>query len=75
MLFILKTFDFMFHEDQSLVFLYQLIDGNVTCSFAHAAAKNAGLSINDVEQSVEVFEHLKKRELPKLKPEDNRNNV
>ncbi|XP_066594370.1 mutS protein homolog 5-like [Prorops nasuta] len=59
------TFEHVLNEDQSIVFLYRLIKGNVTGGFAHTVAKVAGLSEKVVERSKEVFEKLKIGELPK----------
>ncbi|KAK0178249.1 hypothetical protein PV328_002219 [Microctonus aethiopoides] len=70
-----QSFEFLTDEDGSIIFLYRLISGNTKCSYAHAAAKSAGLFIDDVTESMEIFEYIKKGELPPLSPKENRSNI
>ncbi|XP_024936027.1 mutS protein homolog 5 [Cephus cinctus] len=50
-----QTFEYVVNEDGSLVFLYRVIPGTATCSFAHSVAKSAGLEREVVERALEVY--------------------
>lgn len=50
-----QTFEFITNNDESLAFLYRLVVGNTTCSFAHSVAKSAGLSEQLIKRSLEVL--------------------
>ncbi|XP_057336795.1 mutS protein homolog 5-like [Microplitis mediator] len=69
------TFDYVLDEDNSLVFLYELISGNVTCSFAHATAISVGLAENVVLHAIKTFMSIKKDKLPPCSPDEDRANV
>lgn len=53
---ILQTFEFVTNEDDSVAYLYRLTNGHTTRSFAHAAARSAGLDEQVVKRAVEVIE-------------------
>ncbi|XP_034940335.1 uncharacterized protein [Chelonus insularis] len=70
-----QTFEFMLSENDTLVFLYRLISGNVTYSFAHAIAQSAKLSLKIVDRAKEVFQYMKDGKLPPYKPKLNEHNA
>ncbi|XP_044577035.1 mutS protein homolog 5-like [Cotesia glomerata] len=69
------TFDYQLDENNTVVFLYELISGNVTCSFAHATAISAGLAENIVLDAIKTFKSIKQNKLPPCCPEEDRSNV
>lgn len=50
----LQTFEFVTNEDGSVAYLYSLTSGRVARSFAHAAARSAGLDERIVKRALEV---------------------
>ncbi|KAL0112414.1 hypothetical protein PUN28_012036 [Cardiocondyla obscurior] len=64
-----QTFEFITNEDGSVAYLYRLSSGHVACSFAHAAARCAGLDEKVVKRASEVYEKFKAGELPSRLPE------
>ncbi|XP_043276962.1 mutS protein homolog 5-like [Venturia canescens] len=64
-----QTFEFLSNESNDLVFLYRLISGKTSCSFAHSVAKNAGLAEDVVHRALEVFEAKKRGILPPPLPQ------
>lgn len=52
--FIIQTFEFVTNLDGSVAYLYSLISGHVIRSFAHAAARSAGLDEKVVRRALEV---------------------
>lgn len=71
----MQTFDYQLDENNTVVFLYELISGNVTCSFAHATAISAGLAENIVLDAIKTFKSIKLNKLPPCCPEEDRSNV
>ncbi|XP_067217256.1 mutS protein homolog 5-like [Linepithema humile] len=59
-----QTFEFITNDDSSVAYLYRLTSGHVTCSFAHAAARSAGLDEKIIKRALEVYEKFKSGELP-----------
>lgn len=49
-----QTFDFVTNVDGSVAYLYSLKSGHVVRSFAHAAARSAGLDEKIVKRALEV---------------------
>ncbi|KAK2581615.1 hypothetical protein KPH14_002118 [Odynerus spinipes] len=64
-----QTFEFITNVDESLAFLYRLVVGSSTCSFAHSVAKSAGLNEQLIKRSLEVFKKVKEGALPSRIPE------
>jgi len=54
-LFTMQTFEFVTNEDGSVAYLYSLTSGHVARSFAHAAARSAGLDEKIVKRALEVI--------------------
>lgn len=52
--YLLQTFEFITNEDGSVAYLYNLTSGHVARSFAHAAARSAGLNDKIVRRALEV---------------------
>lgn len=61
LLFVIQTFEFVTNEDGSVAYLYSLTSGHVTRSFAHAAARSAGLDEKVVKRALEVIEDFASR--------------
>ncbi|XP_076762350.1 mutS protein homolog 5-like isoform X1 [Xylocopa sonorina] len=59
-----QTFECTINQDESLIFLYRLINGSTTRSFAHYVARLAELDEDIVKRGLEVFEKIKRHELP-----------
>jgi len=51
----MQTFEFVTNEDGSVAYLYSLTNGHVARSFAHAAARSAGLDERIVKRALEVI--------------------
>ncbi|XP_011688999.1 PREDICTED: mutS protein homolog 5-like [Wasmannia auropunctata] len=67
-----QTFEFVTNENGSVAYLYSLTRGQVARSFAHAAARSAGLDEKIVKRALEVrlvYEKFKAGELPSRLPE------
>ncbi|XP_028047843.1 mutS protein homolog 5 isoform X1 [Monomorium pharaonis] len=64
-----QTFEFVTNEDGSVAYLYSLTSGRVARSFAHAAARSAGLDERIIKRALEVYEKFKVGELPPRLPE------
>ncbi|XP_020290482.1 mutS protein homolog 5-like [Pseudomyrmex gracilis] len=59
-----QTFEFITNDDGSVAYLYRIISGHATRSFAHEAARSAGLDEQIVKRALEVYEKFKVGELP-----------
>ncbi|XP_072755327.1 mutS protein homolog 5-like isoform X2 [Anoplolepis gracilipes] len=59
-----QTFQFITNNDGSVAYLYRISTGHATRSFAHAAARSAGLDEQVVKRALEVYEKFKAGELP-----------
>ncbi|XP_029676653.1 uncharacterized protein LOC115243651, partial [Formica exsecta] len=66
---IVQTFEFVTNNDGSVAYLYRITTGHATRSFAHAAARSAGLDEQIVKRALEVYEKFKAGELPPRLPE------
>ncbi|XP_014483495.1 PREDICTED: mutS protein homolog 5-like [Dinoponera quadriceps] len=64
-----QTFEFITNNDGTVAYLYRLINGHSTRSFAHAAARSAGLDERVVKRALEVYDKFKAGELPSPLPE------
>ncbi|KMR01353.1 protein 5 [Lasius niger] len=73
-----QTFEFITNNDGSVAYLYRITTGHATRSFAHAAARSAGLNEHIVKRALEslqvkaflqVYEKFKAGELPPRLPE------
>ncbi|XP_029163563.1 mutS protein homolog 5-like isoform X2 [Nylanderia fulva] len=64
-----QTFEFVINDDCSVAHLYRITTGHTTCSFAHAAARMAGLDEDVVKRAEEVYEKFKVGELPPRLPQ------
>ncbi|XP_011872274.1 PREDICTED: mutS protein homolog 5-like [Vollenhovia emeryi] len=64
-----QTFEFVTNVDGTVAYLYSLTSGHVTRSFAHAAARSAGLDEKIVKRALEIYEKFKAGELPPRLPE------
>ncbi|XP_043792597.1 mutS protein homolog 5-like isoform X2 [Apis laboriosa] len=60
----IQTFEYTIDEDESLAFLYRLTNGSTTRSFAHYVARLAELDEDIVKRGLEIFEKMKRHELP-----------
>ncbi|XP_035215398.1 mutS protein homolog 5-like [Stegodyphus dumicola] len=49
-------------QNKELVYLYQLVDGIATCSFASQTALQAGLPENVIKRSLKVAKALKEKQ-------------
>ncbi|KAG7204200.1 hypothetical protein KM043_002034 [Ampulex compressa] len=67
-----QTFEFVAEDEKSVAFLYRLIDGSSTCSYAHSIAKSAGLDEKIVTRGLEVYEKIKEGSLPPPLPDIHR---
>ncbi|EFN76321.1 MutS protein-like protein 5 [Harpegnathos saltator] len=64
-----QTFEFITNDDGTVAYLYRLISGHATRSFAHAAARSAGLDEQVIKRALEVYDKFKAGELPSRLPE------
>lgn len=54
----LQTFEFITNDDGTVAYLYRLTSGHATRSFAHAAARSAGLDEQVVKRALEVIKEI-----------------
>ncbi|XP_053984116.1 mutS protein homolog 5-like [Hylaeus volcanicus] len=59
-----QTFEYIMNEDETVAFLYRMVNGSTTSSFAHYVAKIAELNKDVVKRGFEVFEKIKEGSLP-----------
>ncbi|XP_060826344.1 mutS protein homolog 5-like [Bombus pascuorum] len=59
-----QTFECVIDQDESLAFLYRLINGSTKRSFAHYVARIAELEEDVVKRGLLVFQKIKQHDLP-----------
>ncbi|XP_063990614.1 mutS protein homolog 5-like [Diachasmimorpha longicaudata] len=69
-IFELQMFEYIFSEDNSLVFLYKVTSGCVEKSFAHEVARSVGLQDDVLVEAGEIFEAMRWGGRPSTKPQE-----